>query len=277
MKGYIVLAAAAFAATLASATALAMSVEKSYLSDDGKELGLTFDEQDGLSGWAEFALNPDATGSYRLLDILITNTSSAMPALQPTDPPSDIMLTSLYFDLGAPGLAAGDPMIVGGSAWVAAGSTMVGSAKKIETYDDLSAWWGYGNREYEEFAFLGPNIVSTRTAVADTFAAGGKLGGPDYGLASAKNGIADLYGPLPAVSDTIHVRLVLDQELGSLASIIAPENHIPYVEFGSNYAFIKDMPPLAPPAVPEPLTVAGLLVGAGTLLGYLRRRTRGDA
>ncbi|MBL7139532.1 MAG: PEP-CTERM sorting domain-containing protein [Planctomycetes bacterium] len=186
------------------------------------------------------------------------------------------MLTSLYFDLGGPGLAPGDPMIVGGFAWVAAGSIMVGSPKKIETYDDLSAWWGYGNREYEEFDFLGPNIVSTRTAVADAFAPGGKLGGPDYGAASANEGIRDLYGPLPAVSNTVHVRLELDQDLGSLLSIIDPQNHVPYVEFGSNYAFIKDMPPLQS-QVPEPMTLTGMLIGAGALAGYLRRRGRTGA
>jgi hypothetical protein len=183
------------------------------------------------------------------------------------------MLTSLYFDLGGPGLTPGDPTIVGGAAWVAEGSSLIGPAKKLDgIQDDLSALWGYNNYAYEEFGFLGPNFVSTRTAHADAFTSGGKLGGPDFGLASAGDGIGDLYGALPAVSDTIHVHLQLQGEVESLWSIVDEGSYIPYVEFGSNYAFLQDTPPPGGAPVPEPITAAGMLVGAGSLLGYLRRR-----
>lgn len=56
-----------------------------------------------------------------------------------------------------------------------------------------------------------------------------------------------------------------------LASLVAPGNRVPHVEFGSDAAFVKDDPPSL---VPEPVTAAGLAGGAVSLACYLRRRMR---
>jgi len=255
----------------------ALSFTKSYATVDGRELGLVFDEGTGLSGLARFRLGPDGSGNDRL-EILLTNTSSAAPA--GADVPADLILTSVYFDLGGPGATAGDPFITGGEVWVADGSQMVGPANKIKAYDDLSAWWGHGNTEYEEFEFLGPNFVSSRGSHATAFDDGGKLNGPDYGVASAVPGIADLYTSQPVVLDTVRVVVDLDQPLEDLSAIIAPGNDTAYIEFGSNYDFFADdvpphdEPPQKSPPIPEPATACAALLGGGTLLAYLRRRTR---
>jgi len=243
-------------------------LDHSYVTMDGREVGLVFRE-DGLSGQAIFRLNPEGRGND-WIEILLTNTSSAVPA--GADVPADVILTSLYFDLGGPGATAGDPAIIGGEAWVADGSQMVGRANKIKTWDDLSAWWGYSNFKYEEFPFLGPNFVTARESHGTAFAPGGKLDGPDYGAASASEGITDLYTSVPAVCDTVQVFVELDTSLADLTSIVAPGNYLPYIEFGSNYEFfVGDEPP---PPIPEPATACAGLLGAGALLRYLRRRTR---
>jgi len=277
---HLFLAIAVSAALAAASAASANSFTKSYLTSNGRELGLIFDEVDGLGGRALLRLDPDGTGNLRLLEILLTNTSSAVPTGQPVDVPADIILTSLYVDWGAPGLAAGDPLIAGGSVWVADGSQMVG--KKIEAWDDLSAWWGFANYQYTEFDFLGPNFISSRTAHTEAFEAGGKLNGPDYGLASTDDDLIGLYTSLPVAADTVVVRLDLDGDLTTLAGIVRTGNYQPHIEFGSNYEFFRgSRPPVLPPEpppqnpeVPEPLTAGGVLLGAGTLFGYLRRRTR---
>jgi len=280
MRKGILWAIAVSAALAAASAASANSFSHSYLTPDGRELGLIFDEVDGLGGRALLRLDPDGTGNLRLLEILLTNTSSAVPADRPVDVPADLILTSLYVDWGAPGLAAGDPLITGGSVRVADGSQMVG--KKIKAWDDLSAWWGFANYQYTEFDFLGPNFISSRAAHTEAFASGGKLNGPDYGLASAEDDVIGLYTSQPAAADTVVVRLNLDADLTTLAGIVRPGNHQPFIEFGSNYEFFRsDCPPILPPEpppqnpeIPEPLTAGGVLLGVGTLLGYLRRRTR---
>lgn len=250
------------------APASATTLTQSYAAPDGSELGLVFDEGTGLSAQVILTLNRPDT-----VDILLTNTSSAIPSDPNFDSPSDQTLTSLYLDFGGPGETSGDAMIVGGGAWVAEGSTGVGKHNTFEEGDDISHLWGYGTHTYdtsEGFPEMGPNIVSTNRAHMTAFASGGKLPGPDYGAISSANLVGGHSSGLSTISDTIQLRILLDQNVGDLWSLVATANRKPYVEFGSDHEFfVQDDPPVV---VPEPVTLAGFLCGAGFLLGYVRRR-----
>ena len=257
-----------------SVWATTVHLQDSYISPDGKELGLTFDGNQGLSGQAIFTLFDSRT-----IDILLTNTSTAIPSGVRFDNPSDQILTSLYFDLGARGLNAADPRIIGGSAAVAADSYGVGGAT-LQPGADLSHLWGYANYKYGDDAPpypppnpLPPNIVTTMVAHAKAFSGNDKgLKGPNYGAISALDLAGGHEAGLPSVSDTVYIRVSLDKDLTTgLECISDPGNYVPYIEFGSDYRFfVADGPP--PPPIPEPVTIAGVLLACGCLGGYLRKR-----
>ena len=255
---------------LAASAASANTVWTPYVSADGKELQLVFVDGSGLSGQALLKLSDSRT-----IEILLTNTSTAVPNDPGFDNPSDQALTALYFDLGAPGLNASDPGILSGQAFVAAGSAVIGGRNPLPEGTELSDQWGFGNYKYTELemAFLAPNFVCAMRAHTTAFDGTSNLRGPDYGTVSAANllDVEDL--EMPLVSNSVRILLTLDQDLDTLGSIIHPANYAPHVEFGSDYRFIgpNDEPPNAP-VVPEPLTAMGLLLGAGGLAGYIRRR-----
>lgn len=272
MTARLMMAAVALAALAVLASAGDARAASSYIGPDGRELGLVFNEGSGLSGWAVFRLLP----GDQAISIFLTNTSTAIPADPQFDNPSDQVLTSLHFDLGAPGLNPGDPRIIGGAAHIAAGSEGVGNGNALEAGADLSALWGFGNFQYgEPYDFLPPNFLTTIAAHGTPFEAGGRLKGPDYGAISSANLLGAFSTGLPTISDTVEFTVYLDKPVTSLAEILAPGHIVPRVEFGSDYAFgVPDEPPGEPPpgAVPEPATVAGLALGAGALATYIRRR-----
>lgn len=244
---------------------------ESYITPDGRELGLVFDDSIGLSGQAVFVLGAD----NQSIGILLTNTSTAIPDDPVFDNPSDQILSSLYFDLGGPGLGGSDPVITGGSACVGPGSVGVGKQNvNLGEGDDLSDKWGFGNFKYTEepMDVLAPNFITTMTAHADPFAPG-KLKGPDYGTISALNLDGGHSAGLPAISDTVYAFITLDQPIDTLASLLAAGNYQPYVEFGSDYEFlVPDAPPPGSPVIPEPLTLVGLSLGVAGLASYVRRK-----
>jgi len=252
------------------------SIEASYLSEDGTELGLIFDEGIGLSGQAVFQLT-DA----RTIDIWLTNTSTQRPPDPWFDDPSDQILTSLYFDLGAPGLNAADPAIIGGWAWVGDDSYSIGKDGSLSGGDEVSTLWGFGNFQYTEpgMDMLPPNLLSTNTAHTTAFQGSETLKGPEYGLATGDTDVfPETTGGLTAIRDTIHVQAWLDRDLATLASLIEPGGFVPHIEFGSDYEFLVQddfpPPPPSPPAVPEPLTVLACSLGVGSLAVYGRNRLR---
>jgi hypothetical protein len=244
----------------------------SYLSPDGRELGLVFDEGIGLRAQAILKLQ----AGDQSIEILLTNTSYGIPDDPVFDNPSDQILTSLYFDLDQRGLAGGDPVITGGQAWVADGSFGVGGST-LQAGDEISDLWGYANYKYQAdgddppvFDELPPNFITTMQAHGIPFV-GAKLKGPNYGAVSAENLLDAHNAGLPSINDTIRVVITLDQAIPDLASIVDPGNYSPYVEFGSDYEFlVKDEPP---PAIPEPLTLIALSLGAAAVGRYVRRRT----
>jgi hypothetical protein len=254
----------------AQATAV---LTESSLSSDGRRLELLFDGQTGLRGQAVFNLASD----NRHLEILLTNTSYAIPNDPRFDNPSDQVLTSLYFDLGAPGLNPNDPKISGGGAWVADGSHGVGNSNALQSGADLSKLWGYGNFKYEApQEFLGPNFVTTISAHGTAFANPASLKGPDYGALSSANLLSAFDTGLPTIADTIRFNLTLNTDIETLGGLVADGNFKPYIEFGSDFEFyVADDPPTTPEPqepIPEPLTLTCLTAGAAALAGYLRRR-----
>jgi hypothetical protein len=253
----------------AQATAV---LTQSYLSSDGRRLELLFDGQTGLRGQAIFNLASD----YRHIEILLTNTSYAIPNEPGFDNPSDQVLTSLYFDLGAPGLNPNDPKIIGGEVRVADGSYGVGDGNTLQPDADLSKLWGYGNFKYEApQEFLGPNFVTTISAHATAFAQPASLKGPNYGALSSANLLNAFDTGLPTIADTVWFSLTLDKDILSLGGLVANGNFKPYVEFGSDFEFYvaDDLPdsPTSTPPIPEPLTLTGLVAGVAALAAYLRR------
>ena len=251
--------------------AAAGTISDPYITPDGKELGLVFDEGTGLSGQAIFKLGAD----NKTIEILLTNTSTAIPDVPYFDNPADQVLTSLYFDLGAPGLNPGDPVIIGGAAWVASGSIGVAGATGLVEGDDISHLWGYGNYQYgDPMSYLSPNFITTLTSHATPFEPG-KLQGPNYGGVSALNLDGAFDTGLPLISDTVYAVVNLDQPIASLADLIGPGKAPAYIEFGSDFEFhVADCPPPPPPIIPEPATMLGALLGLGGIGAYLRRRRR---
>ncbi|MBE3070725.1 MAG: PEP-CTERM sorting domain-containing protein [Planctomycetes bacterium] len=272
MVAIVVLAVLAVLAGAGDARATTTYITESSITDDGQKLGLVFNEGSGLSGQAIFYLLDDGPGNLgsRMLNILLTNTSTAIPADPHFDNPSDQVLTSLHFDLGAPGLNPDDPRIISGDAHIAAGSWGVGNGYSLQG-DDLSKLWGFGNFQYEApYDFLPPNFLTTIAAHGTPFTPGGKLKGPDYGAISSLDLLGAFSTGLPTITDTVVFTVYLDKPIISLAEILAAGHSVPRIEFGSDYEFgVADDPP---GVVPEPATVAGLALGIGALATYIRRR-----
>lgn len=240
----------------------------SYVSLDGREIGLSFNDGSGLSAFTVMRLGAD----NKSLEITLKNTSTALPAYaDPADYSSQI-LTSFYFDLGPSGLNSGDPKIVGGSAAVAAGSSGIGV--NLSGGSDISSNWGYGNFKYEgDQFFLPPNFVTALQSHSTAFAKG-KLNGPDFGAASMAN-LANVYDSgFKAISDTVVLQVRLSHQLNDLHSVLM-SSYGPRVEFGSDYLFMGHTPPrpgIDP--VPEPLTAVAMTLALGSLGTYLWRRHR---
>lgn len=243
----------------------------SYISPDGREVGLVFDDGTGLAARAVFSLAP----AGQTLSIALANTSYAVPAVGHFDNPADQLLTSLYFDLGGPGLGPGDPRVIGGAAYIA--DDAYGQFRKRPLLPggmDISWYWGHGNFQYgDPQAFLPPNFVSAMQAHTKPFKGTRSLNGPDWGALSEANLEDALTSARYAmIVDTVRFELLLDTVIPDLRSLVAPGNMIPYVEFGSDYEFfVADDPP---PLVPEPVTLAGMGGALVALAGYVRRRVR---
>ena len=256
--------------------ASANTLDSSYITPDGRELGLIFPGADGLSGQAVFRLLP----GDQSIEIVVTNASTAVPGDPCFDNPSDQILTSLYFDLGGAGLGDGDPCLTGGQAFVADGSVGVGKKNTLQGGDEMSNQWGYGNFKYTEepMAFLPPNFVTAMGAHAAPFSPG-KLKGPNYGAISALDLAGGHNAGLAAISDSVRVVVALDAPVSSLEGLVSGGNYTPAIEFGSDHEFLvfDDFPgsEVPPGEIPESLTMVGVLLAVSVLTRYLRKRTRG--
>jgi hypothetical protein len=166
------------------------------------------------------------------------------------------LLTSVSFDLGAPGQNGADPLITGGSVVIGPASASVNfDTGSYAAGSDVSGEYGYGNGGTTG---LYPNFVSSNNAGATSF--GGPnldgpagLDGPQCGLV-ANPAIVPL-GGLGAIQDEIIATITLS---GAIADLGFLSNGV-IVEFGSDAAFL-----------PEPATLGALLVGLGAMA--LRRR-----
>lgn len=238
---------------------------------------LTFDNDNGLSGTADFLLlGPTA------LEIVLRNTSSN-PNPTPGEAANGI-LTSIAFDL------PGDITIVGGSAALTAGSQTINFdriSQQLTGGADVSGEWGFGNSGGTGFGDL-LNYVSAMKAGTDPFSdpkannldGAPNLDGPEAGL------VAPGWNPggLGGIEDSITISMELSKPISDLSFL----DNGAAIEFGSDYLFLTitppeppGPPPPPPPPPPDPNTdvpepVTCVLVGLGGLavLRHIRRHKR---
>lgn len=208
---------------------------------------ITLTDPSGLAAEAEFDLLNATT-----LEIRLRNISTGVPGGFSN---SDQLLTSVAFDLGAPGDNGGDPDITGGSVVIGPTSASVNfSTGSYGPGANVSGEYGYGNGGTTG---LTPNFISANTAGATDF--GGPnldgpagLDGPQAGLLANPELVP--LGGLGAIQDEIIATVTLSQPVSDLSFL---SNGV-IVEFGSDAAFL-----------PEPASLALLL---GGLIPALRRR-----
>lgn len=194
---------------------------------------LVFDDPSGLRAEAEFTLLDGGT----TLQVRLRNLSTGVPGGFDN---SDQLLTSISFDLGAPGENAGDPKIVGGSVALGAASMSVNfSETAVGPGDDVSGEYGYGNGGTTG---LLPNFLTAMAAGSTPF--GGPnldgpviLDGPQAGLVASPNLVP--LGGLGAIQDEVVGTLLLDQAVTSFDFL---RDNGATVEYGSDAAFVTEFP-----------------------------------
>lgn len=214
---------------------------------------------EGLSAQATFMLN---TAEPWLLRIRLVNTSTGVPSGSDS---ADQILTSVAFDLGAPGANDADPRIIAGVAHIGPGGRSIDFDKVVTPLgpgDDVSGEWGYGNGGGTGLLL---NFVSANTAGASRFS-GTNLDGP-ASLDGPEGGIVTdppqaSLGGLGAIADSVDFTLTLNAPLSDLDFLTGNKVR---VEFGSDAAFLE---------IPEPVTV--WLLGLGAAMHVLCRRRRRD-
>lgn len=200
-----------------------------FVSAASAQTTITFVDPSGLEAEAEFSL----AGGGTQLQIRLRNVSTGVPMGFLS---ADQLLTSVGFDLGAPGANPGDPAIVGGS--VATGPTSQSlnfDVMNVGASADVSGEWGFGNGGTTN---LPPNFVSAMTAGATPFGGANldgpvDLNGPQGGLVPSPQPIVPL-GGIGAIQDEVVATVDLDQALADLGFL---ENGV-RVEFGSDAAFL---------------------------------------
>lgn len=189
-----------------------------------------FSDGTGLSAVARFELKNART----TLVVSLRNTSTGLPA---TFQGEDQILTGLSFDLGAPGVSAGDPSIVSGT--VRTGPTTVSldfDVVSVGGDEDVSGEFGYGNAGSGS---LLPNLVSALDVQALGFGGANldgpvELAGPAAGLVPAAGPLASLGGE-GALQGEVVIELNLDAPLTGLGFL---GDHGALVEFGSGRASV---------------------------------------
>jgi len=214
---------------------------------------LLLSDPSGLSATADFTLiNPNT------LQIVLTNTSTGYPSyFEGAGLNSNILLTSIAFNLGGISILGGSVIVPPGSSTVNfddVGSQLTGGA-------DISVEWGYGNAGTTGFGSL-VNYVSAMQAGTTSFqsvdlahpnldGSDTTLNGPQGGLISdtlyPSVGVGGLGAVLDSVTITLDLSDVIDDDLSFLDNGVI-------VEFGSDAAFVP---------VPEPATM--LLFGSGLI------------
>lgn len=216
-----------------------------------------WDSGDGLSAAAEVSQIDIQT-----IQIVILNTSTALPSWMPVDSSNQI-LTSISFNLPA-GIT-----IVGGSAVLGQGAMTVNFdnvASQLSAGANVSGEWGFGNQGDKNN--LARNFISTLQAHTTPF--GGPnldgpavLGGPQGGLIA--NPMITPLGGLGAIQGPVIFNIQLSG--GVALSDIA----VGGIEFGSDAAFVgggQGEP------VPEPATLAMLSIGGMAFVGAKVARRR---
>lgn len=219
---------------------------------------LIFQDPSGLSAEATFTLIGANT-----LQIVLKNTSTDYPDyFDDGNLNSNILVTSIAFDLGGIDISSGTVVVGDSSSTV----NFDGDLGDLTAGEDVSTEWGFGNEGNTGFGSL-VNFVSAMNAHTTPFALPPyNLDGPD-GLAGPQGGLISepLYtdvgtGGLGAILDSVAITLALTDPLADLSFL----NNGVIVEFGSDAAFVP---------VPEPATML-LLVSGLIGLGAFRRRFR---
>ena len=216
---------------------------------------VTYTGAGGLSAQADFVLS-----SPSILEITLMNTSTAPYG----GGEANMVLSSLNFNLGG-------ATITGGSVALGAGSNVVsksGGSWAVEATPSLDAEWGYSNTGVGNSP--APVVGAFQSVTAHTNGGGavtafdgtpGPLsGGLDFSLVASGS---NAFGNSSFILDTLVLTLTLSEDLADL-SFLANGS---YVEFGSDFLYVPDRPPV----IPEPTTLA--LLGLGLSLAGLRRTT----
>lgn len=170
-----------------------------------------FSEPSGLSARAKFEL----VNAGNTLVVTLCNTSTALP---PGFTSVDQLLSSLSFDLGAPGVNPSDPAIANGFVRTGSSSASLNfSLTPVGPDTDVSGEYGYGNAGAPG---LLPNFVTSRDLGGVPFGPENldgdpALAGPEAGLVPAVLALA-LNGE-GAIQDEIVLELNLDQTLPDLS------------------------------------------------------------
>jgi len=211
-----------------------------------------FSDASGLAAEAEFTLLAGGTQ----LQVRLRNTSTDVPAGFDA---ADQLLTGISFDLGAPGLNAGDPTITGGSIVTGADSYSINfSVMNVGANADVGGEWGFGNSAVSGnlFNFISGNAAGTTAFGGPNLDGPVNLNGPQAGLVSAVMPVP-LSG-MGAIQDEVVATLNLSQAIADLSFL---SNGV-QVEFGSDAAFIS---------VPTP-GAAGAMLAVMGVVGMRRRR-----
>lgn len=220
-----------------------------------------FDDASGLSAEAQFTL----TGGGSMLEIRFENTSTGVPMGFDA---ADQILTGVSFDLGAPGVNVGDPLILGGSVETGATSASLNfDISNVGASADVTGEWGYANSPTTNTY---PNFVSAHGAGATPFG-GTNLDGP-AGLAGPAGGLigpsifVDLGGQ-SAIQFEIIATISLDAVLTDLDFL----DNGARVEYGSDAAFLDVCALPFETVVPDPLglNLQNGLFPAGDTLPFL--------